>query len=67
MQFNVLQLYSNDLLSFFMLKNSQHVCTCWIIHFKPIETITQMLQITLIIVYWNMHNNLMAFIYIEIG
>jgi hypothetical protein len=39
----------------------------WIIHFKIIETIIQMLHIAVIIIYWNTNNNLMFHIYIWIG
>jgi hypothetical protein len=49
------------------LLNYQHLYMSWIIHFEPIETITQMLHITLINIYWNTHNNLMFHIYIWMG
>jgi hypothetical protein len=35
----------------------------WIIHFEIIESIIQMLHITLISIYWNTNNNLMLHIY----
>jgi hypothetical protein len=58
--------YLTSFVNFTHLLNYQHLYMSRIMHFKPIETITQMLHITFIILYWNTHN-LMPHIYIWMG
>jgi hypothetical protein len=63
MQLNILQLYLNGLLKFSHFLNYQHFYMSRIIYFELIETIIQMLHITITNIWGNTHNNIMFQIY----